>query len=112
MSKSTVTYSALRASEHRTDVSFYEELAHKILLTIGQLVDFSVERKVSIYAVKQRAGINFSALAKIFDNLKSKKYISIQLSEPADVRREIGPEDVVVSLTHDGLSEILKKLNA
>lgn len=111
MRKSTVTYSALRASEHRTDVSFYEEMAHKILLTIGQLVDFSLNREVSIYAVKQRAGINFAALAKIFDNLKSKKYISMQLSGSANAGESIGPEDVVVSLTHDGLSEILKKLN-
>jgi hypothetical protein len=111
MRKSTVTYSALRASEHRTDVSFYEELAHKTLLTIGQLVDFSVDSEVSIYAIKQRMGINFAALAKIFDNLNSKRYISMQLSGAVNVGGEIGPEDVVVSLTHDGLNEILKKLN-
>ena len=110
MKRNTITYSALRASEQKTDTSFYEELSYKTLLTIGQMVDHNLSKNIKILNLKERMGINFAALAKIAINLKSQNYINLNLTNTTANVDSVNPEDLIVSLTNDGLNLILKKI--
>lgn len=105
-----ITYSELRASEQKTNTSFYEELSSKTLLTIGQMVGHDINKSVKIQKLKDKMGINFAALAKISENLKSQNYIHLKLAKQSRENGAINPDNIVVSLTNDGLDLILKKI--
>jgi hypothetical protein len=112
MKKNTITFSALRASEQKSDVSFYDELSIKTLITIGELAEYKTDRPIGILDIKRKMGINFAALAKITNNLKSKNYIHFTLAPTVSEPNQVTPNDVDVNLTSDGLNLIIKNVSA
>jgi len=109
--KKNISYSALRDSEARSSVSFYQELSDKTLKYIGKITSHDLQMSTSISELKTLMGINYNALAMIVGNLKNSGYITMFLEheKPAKAgESHVGPEDLRIKLTKEGLNAILK----
>ena len=102
----SLSYSALRDSEARSTVNFFQELSMKVLKCIGILTSHNVLDTTTVFDVKSKMGINYNALANIISDLESKKYITLSIGDMGT--EDVGPESLLIKLTQDGLHEILK----
>lgn len=101
-------YSSLRNSSSESAANFYQNLADKTLKCVGLMTTYDLEKKVTIYDIKERMGINYNALAKIVSLLESQKYVFLTIGKPSESSSELSPNDLCVSLTKEGLNAILK----
>ncbi|MFJ5854553.1 hypothetical protein ACIQCT_16700 [Enterobacter cancerogenus] len=110
--KKNISYSALRNSEVTSTANFYQELSTKTLKCIGSLTSHDIGAVTSVSDVKSFMGINYSALAKIINILKQSGYITLSINSdrpPHEIEyQNIGPEDLKIKLTKEGLNVILK----
>lgn len=113
MKKNTMSYSTLRDSEAKTQVNFYNDLAIKTLRCIGMLTSYDLDKFTTISKTKSTMGINFNALAKIISALRSTEYVRLHIDDDLknNKNREIGPDDLKIYLTNNGLRLILKDSN-
>ncbi|MGL6410997.1 MULTISPECIES: hypothetical protein [Aeromonas] len=101
-------YSSLRNSSSESAANFYQNLAEKTLKSVGLMTSYDLEKKVTIYDVKVRMGINYNALAKIVSLLESQNYVLLTIGNSSEPSLEVSPNDLFVSLTKEGLNAILK----
>lgn len=106
MKRNSISYTALRDSEAKSSERFYQDLSAKTLKCIGRITSFEVESSTNILEIKSFMGINYNALAIIITNLKNSGYIKVFLN-PNQNQNNVGPDDLNISLTKDGLNAIL-----
>lgn len=106
--KKITSYSALRDSETKSTLDFYEELSYKTLKCIGILTSHNSKSTTSIRQVKSLMGVNYNALATIVKGLKKAEYISVSIDPTPRPVNTVGPDNLNIKLTQEGLNEILK----
>lgn len=110
MKRNSISYTALRDSEAKSSERFYQDLSAKTLKCIGRITSFEVESSTNILEIKSLMGINYNALAIIITNLKNSGYIKVFLNQNQNQNQNqnhVGPDDLNISLTKDGLNAIL-----
>jgi hypothetical protein len=109
MSRNSISYTALRDSEAKSSERFYQDLSAKTLKCIGRITSFDLESSTNILEIKSLMGINYNALAIIITNLKNSGYINIFIGPNAHrgENNNVGPDNLNINLTKDGLNAIL-----
>ncbi|MRT13171.1 hypothetical protein GJV07_12820 [Enterobacteriaceae bacterium RIT711] len=109
MKRNSISYTALRDSEAKSSERFYQDLSAKTLKCIGRITSFDLESSTNISEVKNYMGINYNALAIIITNLKNSGYIKLFLdsNSPQGENNNVGPDNLNIKLTKDGLNAIL-----